>query len=128
MNFILFTCLTYIIYKLTKLANKKWPFPLFHPLLICPILIIVLIHTFHISADDYVHASKWLTHMLGPATTAFAIPIYKHFHLLKKHINNILASVTVGTLVAIFSSLAFSMLIKLNQDFIISILPRSVTT
>jgi putative effector of murein hydrolase len=66
--------------------------------------------------------------MLGPATVAFAIPIYKHFHLVKKYIGNIVLSVTVGTLVAIFSTFALSMLLNLNSEFIISILPRSITT
>jgi predicted murein hydrolase (TIGR00659 family) len=128
MNVLLFTTLTFIIYKLTKFSYKKWAFPLFHPLLICPIFIIFLIYLFHIPADHYTQGSKWITHMLGPATVAFAIPIYKHFHLVKKYIGNIVLSVTVGTLVAIFSSFALSMLLNLNPEFIISILPRSITT
>jgi predicted murein hydrolase (TIGR00659 family) len=128
MSILLFTTITFIIYKLTKLSYKKWAFPLFHPLLICPIFIIVLIYLFHIPAEHYTQGSKWITHMLGPATVAFAIPIYKHFHLVKKYLGNIVLSVTVGTLVAIFSSFALSMLLNLNPEFIISILPRSITT
>ncbi|WP_338786037.1 LrgB family protein [Metabacillus sp. FJAT-53654] len=128
MSILLFTTITFIIYKLTKFSYKKWAFPLFHPLLICPIFIIVFIYLFHIPADHYTQGSKWITHMLGPATVAFAIPIYKHFHLVKKYLGNIVLSVTVGTLVAIFSSFALSMLLNLNPEFIISILPRSITT
>lgn len=128
MNIIFLTIMTIIIYKITKLVSKKWTSPLFHPLIIGPILIIAFIHMLHISAVSYVDASKLLTHMLGPATVAFAIPIYKHFHLVKKYIGNILASVTVGSLAAISSSMALSMLLHIKPDFIISILPRSITT
>ncbi|WP_442599851.1 LrgB family protein [Neobacillus sp. D3-1R] len=128
MNILFFTFITVVIYKLTKLVTKKWTFPLFHPLIICPILLIILLNRLHISANSYVDASKLLTHMLGPATVAFAIPIYKNFHLVKKYIGNIITSVTVGSLAAIASSLALSILFHINPDFIISILPRSITT
>ncbi|MGZ4161729.1 MAG: LrgB family protein, partial [Neobacillus sp.] len=62
------------------------------------------------------------------ATVAFAIPIYKHFQLVKKYIGNIIVSITAGTLIAIFSSFGLSKLIHLNSDFVVSILPRSITT
>ena len=122
------TLVTFIIYKLTKFGYKKWSFPLLHPLLICPIVIIVLISLLHVPADDYINASRVITHLLGPATVAFAIPIYKHFYLVKKYIGNILVSITMGSLVAIISSLVLSFIFKINPDFISSILPRSITT
>lgn len=66
--------------------------------------------------------------MLGPATIAFAIPIYKHFHLLKKYFSIIVISITTGSIVAITSSFALSLIIHLQPDFLISLLPRSITT
>jgi predicted murein hydrolase (TIGR00659 family) len=128
MKMIFFIFITYIIYRLTKKAYMKWSFPLFHPLLLAPLALIGLISLMHVSANDYLDSTKWLTQLLGPATVAFAIPIYKHFSLIKKYIGNILVSITAGTLVAIFSSLGLSKLIHLNTDFVVSILPRSITT
>jgi predicted murein hydrolase (TIGR00659 family) len=128
MKMIFFILVTYLFYKLSKKAATKWSFPLFHPLLVAPLALIGLISLLHVSGNDYLHSTKWLTHMLGPATVAFAIPIYKHFDLIKKYIGNILISITAGTLIAIFSSFGLSKLIHLNTDFVISILPRSITT
>jgi len=128
MRIIFLTVLTIIIYKLIKLTNKKWTLPFLHPLLLCPILIIVLIHLLGISADTYMDSAKVLTNLLGPATVAFAIPIYKHFHLIKKYIGTIIVSITVGTLVAISSTFVLSILLHLKTNFLISILPRSITT
>lgn len=128
MSMILFTIITYISYRIAKKAYTKWSFPLFHPLLLAPVSLILLISFIHMPANQYLQDSKWLTHMLGPATVAFAIPIYKHFNLVKKYIGNILISITLGTLVAIFSSFILSELIHLNSDFVTSILPRSITT
>ncbi len=128
MKMILLTLVTYILYRIIKKIYWKWNFPLFHPLLLVPVVLIGLISILHISANQYLYDSKWLTRMLGPATVAFAIPIYKHYHLLKKYIGNILVSITIGTLAAIFSSLGLSELIHLNPEFVTSVLPRSITT
>jgi putative effector of murein hydrolase len=48
--------------------------------------------------------------------------------MVKKYIGTILVSITAGSLAAIFSSFGLSELIHLNSDFVISILPRSITT
>ncbi|MFZ7946821.1 MULTISPECIES: LrgB family protein [Bacillaceae] len=73
---ILFTFATYLIYRFSKMVNGKWSIPLFHPLLLAPILLIVLISVTNVSANQYIKDVKWLTHLLGPATVAFAVPIF----------------------------------------------------
>ncbi|MED4475552.1 LrgB family protein [Oceanobacillus caeni] len=125
---IVFTILTYFLYLFSKKVYGKIAVPIFHPLLLAPILLIVLITIMHVSANQYLEDAKWLSHMLGPATIAFAVPIYKHFSIIKKYMVTILISITTGTLVAIFSTYLLSKLIHLNSDFLISILPRSITT
>jgi predicted murein hydrolase (TIGR00659 family) len=125
---ILFTIVTYIIYRLTKKAYAKWSISIFHPLLLAPILLIVLIFVTHVSANQYLNDSKWLTHLLGPATVAFAVPIYKNLAIVKKYVGTIIISITAGTLVAIFSTFGLSKLLHLKYDLITSILPRSITT
>ncbi|MDQ6599164.1 LrgB family protein [Bacillus salipaludis] len=128
MKIIFFTLITYLFYRFSKKAYVKWSFPLFHPLLIAPLALIGLIKMIHVSADIYLESTNILSYMLEPATVAFAIPIYKHFHLIKKYIGNILISITTGCFIAILSSLGLSKLIHLNPDFVVSILPRSITT
>ncbi|WP_068672097.1 LrgB family protein [Oceanobacillus sp. Castelsardo] len=125
---IVFTILTYFLYLFSKKVYGKIAVPVFHPLLLAPILLIVLTSIMHVSANQYLEDTKWLTHLLGPATIAFAVPIYKHFSIIKKYIGTILISITTGTLVAIFSTYLLSKLFHLNSDFLISILPRSITT
>jgi len=125
---ILFTVLTFVIYRVAKMVYAKTALPVFHPLLLAPILLIFLIKTLNVPADQYLDATKWLTHLLGPATVAFAVPIYKHLPTIKKHMGTIMISVSTGTLAAIFSTFALSKMIHLNSDFLTSILPRSITT
>lgn len=125
---IMFTVLTLIIYRLAKRVYLIFSVPIFHPLLLAPFLLIVLIKVLDVSANQYLDATKWLTHLLGPTTVAFAVPIYKHLPTVKKYMGTIMVSVTTGTLVAIFSTFALSRVIHLKYDFLTSILPRSITT
>lgn len=125
---ILVTAITYIIYRISKRIYGKWTIPFFHPLLIAPILLIALILLTHMSANQYLKDSKLLTNLLGPATIAFAVPIYKNLKIVKKYFGTIILSITTGTLVAIFSTFVLSKMFHLNPDFITSILPRSITT
>ncbi|GIO22233.1 LrgB family protein [Oceanobacillus sp. J11TS1] len=128
MIIVLFTIVTYLIYVLSKKFYKKLNLAIFHPLLLAPILLIALITIMHVSANEYMEGSKFLSHMLGPATVAFAVPIYKNLSIIKKYIGTIVISITTGTLVAMISTFLLSKLIHLSDDFIVSILPRSITT
>ncbi|WP_342774171.1 LrgB family protein [Aquibacillus sediminis] len=125
---IVVVCMTIALYAIAKIGYKKLPLPIFHPLLLSPILIIAVIIIFHVSANQYLIQAQPLTHMLGPATVAFAIPIYKHLAVVKKYIGIIVTSITIGSLVAIFSSLLLALMVHLNNNFLVSVLPRSVTT
>ncbi|MEH7748776.1 LrgB family protein [Neobacillus drentensis] len=124
----LFTIVTFIIYRVSKKVHTKWNLFFFHPLLLAPILLIILISVTHVTADQYLADTKWLTHLLGPATVAFAVPIYKHLKIIKKYVGTIIISITSGSLVAIFSTYGLSKLFHLKYDFITSMLPRSITT
>ncbi|WP_071394538.1 LrgB family protein [Bacillus tuaregi] len=128
MNILFATAVTFIVYILTKKAYKKWSFPLFNPLVISTLIIIGLVSLIDIPVNSYISDARFITHMLGPATVAFAIPIYKHLPLLKKYIGNILVSITSGTFVAIISSFILAIIAHLQSDLLLSLLPRSITT
>jgi len=128
MNMIIGTSITFIVYILAKKAYKKWSFPLLNPLVVSTLVLIGMIFLIDIPVNTYISDAKVITHMLGPATVAFAIPIYKHLPLLKKYLGNILVSITSGTFVAILSSFALALLGHLQPDLLLSLLPRSITT
>lgn len=119
---------TILLFFLCKKIYLKWKFILFSPILICPIILIMLLLIFHTSYASYNSGAQFLTKLLGPATVAFAVPMYKHFHLLKKHGIEIIASMAVGTLTAITSSFLFALWMKLSPSLINSLVPRSITT
>ncbi|SDC35966.1 TIGR00659 family protein [Pelagirhabdus alkalitolerans] len=128
MMIVFVTVLTYVLYRLAKWLGNKYPILLFHPLIFTPGLIILVVYLSGMSFQEYQEGSVFLTHLLGPATISFAIPVYKHRAFLKKYFLLIVTSVLIGSVVAILSTLGFALLFGLEDMMVISLLPRSITT
>lgn len=119
---------TILFYVGAKFLYKKTGVIFLSPLVICPVLLISLLLSFHVSYDTYNNGTQWITDMLQPATVAFAVPLYKYHKLLKKHVIEILIGVSGGSVVAILSSIFFGRWLHLAPQMLDSLAPRSVTT
>lgn len=120
--------LTSFIYYVSKRIYRKWPIFLFSPLLICPIVIVACLLSFHINYVTYNEGAQYLSKLLGPATVAFAVPIYKHLKLIIQNLRIIFISLFVGVVIAFSSSYLLAVLFHLQKDLVSSIVPRSITT
>lgn len=49
-----------------------------------PVLTIILMTIFGISYQTYAEDTQWIVNLLGPATVAFAIPIYRYRETIRK--------------------------------------------
>ncbi|MCQ2011465.1 MAG: LrgB family protein [Sporolactobacillus sp.] len=127
---IAFICilLTVLVYLLSKQLYKKIRFALLSPLLIAPCILSSMLVGFHIDYSDYDSGGRWLSNMLQPAVVGFAIPLYKFRKVMKKYAKIIAISMSSGVTIAILSSGVFSHLVKLNDNYLLSLLPRSITT
>ncbi|CAM3417362.1 CidB/LrgB family autolysis modulator [Marinicrinis lubricantis] len=119
---------TLVVYILAKRAYSAKKMFWLSPLLVTPAALVVLLIFTHTSYETYNSGGKWLSYMLSPATVAFAIPLYKHYPLIKKHASQILISVLAGAAVAAVSSALMAFVLHLNPQIVYSLVPRSVTT
>ena len=108
-------------YKKTKL------FPIFNPVAISIILVSSILLLFDIQYERYFDGAKFIHFLLGPATVALAIPIYKNWSLIVSNYKPIILVVLIGSLFSIMITYAFSMLFSFEREIILSLLPRSVT-
>jgi predicted murein hydrolase (TIGR00659 family) len=65
--------------------------------------------------------------LLGPATVALAIPLYRQFERVRKSGVAIAVSILTGSLTAIGSALGVGWLMGASRDTLISLAPKSVT-
>jgi len=107
------------------LRNKiKW----LPPLLTGSITIILLLIIGGFSYDDYREGGDYILFMLGPATIALGVPIYKYGRRMQKNVKAVLIGVTVGSSISILTGWYLSLYLGLSPQIIYSLLPRSVTT
>lgn len=120
--------ITVILYLLSKKLHRHKPHMLLSPLIVTPAVLIVLLSVTRTSYADYNAGAHWLSDMLGPATIAFAIPLSRHYDLIKKHAAQIMISVLTGSAAAVASSLWLAKGFGLSEKIIYSLIPHSATT
>ncbi|WP_032697109.1 LrgB family protein [Raoultella planticola] len=113
-------------------ANKRL-YRRFHrlplmPLVFTPILLVLILVFGHISYQNYMGEAHWLLWLLGPATIAFAVPVYDNLAVIKRHWMSLTTGVTTAVVVAVTSSVWLARLFTLPDEIQRSLAVRSVTT
>ncbi len=80
-----------------------------------------------VSHATYMTGGQYLTKMLGPAITAFAIPLYTVRHHVRRFLPEIGLGVVIGTSIALTSDILFGLLLHLGRTTNLALLPKSVT-
>ena len=116
------------LYYLSKMLYRRRPSLWLSPLVAAPAILIVLALALHANYQDYMHDSRWLLALLGPATVAFAVPIYEQRGLIKRYWPVLLFGVTIGSTTAMISAWGFASLLGLDESLRLSLIPRSIST
>jgi predicted murein hydrolase (TIGR00659 family) len=119
---------TVILYWISKRVYRRLPSVWLTPLLVTPAAVILLLQRTHIPFDSYHAGAKWLSDLIGPATVAFAVPLYKNFGVLKKYAWEIIVSVLLGSFLAVASTIWLARLLHLNTQIVESLSSHSATT
>ena len=119
---------TLIGYFITKKLYRRVPYLIFSPPIFLPIIIIIMISILGISYDTYMLYNKWLVWLIGPATVAFALPIYEFRAVIRDHF----LSITFGVIGAMTTGLIISALLAylfhFNELITYSLMARIVST
>ncbi|WP_442593949.1 LrgB family protein [Neobacillus sp. D3-1R] len=131
MKLIFITVLNILItigaFTLSRFANKKYPSPFTTPVFFSTLLIIIVFLTIGIDYEEYGPAKKILSFMLGPATVALAVPLYKNRKIIFKYIFPASTGLILGSLSTIYSAVLISKMLHLPNAIITSISIKSVT-
>lgn len=119
---------TIAIYWGIKRLYRVRPVMLLSPLLVTPVAVIAILLWSGIPYETYDAGTRWLSDMIGPATVALAVPLYKNAHMLKKHALSIGVSVLAGSTAAVVSSVWLARELGLSTEIVDSLAPRSATT
>ncbi|MBT0719884.1 LrgB family protein [Rosenbergiella collisarenosi] len=120
--------LTVAIYYLNKRLYRRWRSLLLMPLVFTPLVLVVLLLSTHLPWVNYIGDNHWLIWLLGPATLAFAIPVYENLGLIRRHWMSLGAGVLTAVTVAVLSSIWLARLFSLPEMVERSLAVRSITT
>lgn len=119
---------TILLYLLTKRVHRRWPRWWLMPLAVAPALLMIAALALNVSYRDYIRGTHWLVALLGPATVAFAVPIYEQRALIRRRWPLLLAGMIAGSLTAVATSWALAYVLGIDGELRLSLLPRSIST
>lgn len=119
---------TLIAYVLVKQLYRKYSYLVLSPAIFVPTILIIILLCAHVSYDTYMLDSQWIIWMLGPATVAFAIPIYEYRAIIKEHLISISMGVVIGMLAGMISAFYLAKLFHFDQTTTYSLMARSIST
>lgn len=120
--------ITLLLYFLNKRLYRRFRKLPLMPLVMTPVLLVLMLVIGHISWQNYIGETHWLLWLLGPATIAFAVPVYDNLAVIKRHWMSLSVGVVTASVVAVTSSVWLARLFHLSDDVQRSLAVRSITT
>src|SRR5699024_8458196 len=119
---------TVISYMIGRVIYNYAQTPLLLPITVAVIIIVTVLVIGNISYETYMTGGKWIHSLLGPAVVSLAYPLYQHRELLQRLAFSILIGSFVGAFVGVFTGLMLAKFVKLDEQLLYSLIPKSVTT
>lgn len=119
---------TILLYLAAKRVYRRFPMWWLTPLAVTPLLLMAMLIGMNENYRSYFGATHWLVALLGPATVAFAIPIYQQRATIRRYWPVLLVGVVMGSASAMFSAWGLAHVLGLNEAISLSLMPRSMST
>ncbi|MEM9781299.1 MAG: LrgB family protein [Pseudomonadota bacterium] len=101
--------------------------PLLNPVMIAVVLVVGGLLATGTDYDTYFDGAQFVHFLLGPATVALAIPLYRQIERLRRDAVAVLAAIATGAVAASASAVAIAWALGAGRDTLIALAPKSVT-
>ncbi len=126
---LLWLFVTIAAYSLSlALFRKMRFFPLLNPVLISMIVIVTLLNITGTGYDRYFEGAQFVHFMLGPATVALAVPLFRNFQKVRRALFPLLIALAGGSLTAALSAFYLADIFGASEQIALSFVPKSVTS
>ncbi|WP_185983478.1 LrgB family protein [Aureimonas mangrovi] len=100
---------------------------LLNPVLVSVAMIVAVLALTGTPYATYFEGAQFVHFLLGPATVALAVPLYRQFDRIRASWKAILASILTGALASIAVTLMLGRLLGASSETLASLAPKSVT-
>lgn len=119
--------LTMLAYQLGLLCQKTFKSPIFNPILIGVVLVILILKLTGMEVSHYQSDVASISWLMTPATICLAVPMYEQLQALRRNLKGILAGVAAGSVSCIAMILLLCLALKMDRSLAVALLPKSVT-
>lgn len=110
------------------LHRKSGGNPLVNPVLIAVGSIVPLLAITDTDYGTYFEGAQFVHFLLGPATVALAIPLYRQVQQVRNSLLAICVAVVCGSMTAALSAVGIGWLLGASEQTVLSLAPKSATT
>lgn len=111
-----------------RLQHRLGGSPLFQPVLFASLAIALFLWSTGLKGEDYRVGANIVHHLLGPATVALAVPLYRQLGKIRSSFVPVMTSVLVGAFVASAVAVGVAWLLGASRVSLLSLSPKSVST
>lgn len=101
---------------------------LMNPLLVSIVLSISFLCATGTSYESYAKGADVISYLLTPATVCLAVPLYEQIEHLKRNYHAVATGITAGVLGSMTSILGMVLLLGMDHQAYVTLLPKSITT
>lgn len=109
------------------IAERCKRHPLANPVLIAILIVSALLLATGTPYGVYFEGAQFVHFLLGPATVAIAIPLYRNGPVILKNLPAMAAALLAGSVVAVLSALGLGYALGLPPGVLVALAPKSVT-
>ena len=110
-----------------RLARLSGYHAMVNPVLITIVVIVLVLQLTGTSYDTYFDGAQFIHFILGPATVALAVPLYRSRKLVRASALPILAALAIGAPFAMLSATGIALLFGAAHEIVLALVPKSVT-
>lgn len=125
---LLFLLLTLGLFYANQALYRRYRYFWLTPAITTSAILIAVVELSSTPFSQYFDDTRWLPWLLGPATVAFALPIYQYRDLVKQHWLALGLGSCAGIAASVGSTLLLDRLLGLHGSMAQSLLARSVST
>ena len=101
--------------------------PLLNPVLLAVAMLAAVLLITGTPYETYFDGAQFAHFLLGPATVALAVPLYRVLRLAREAAAGVAAGLVLGSTIAVASAAVLAWALGASQDAVLSITPKSVT-
>lgn len=121
--------LTLVVYLLADaLFRRSGQCALLNPVLVSILVLVGLLLVTGTDYQTYFDGAQFIHFLLGPATVALAVPLYRQLERIRRLWRPILVAILLGALVSATSAVMIAAGLGATHQTLMSLAPKSVTT